>query len=344
MPRHGRWQDAVRRPTATVGDPDQVVLVDRVVERLTDLDVAQRGVGRGGVEREVEDRDVDPAVDPPLEGWIVDGGRERARRHRIPHQVELAGDRLLELGLVVDVHAHLDPAVERHIAPIAVVASEHGFLTLRVLGEVVRAGPDGLLGELRRVHGRVLRDDGAEAHRQDVEQPLVGLHELDLEGQRIDRAQAARDLRLAGEDLVGSGDDPEERAADRRRVRLQVLSEQPVDREHDVVRRHLACLRAGHVVEHDTVAKLERIGQAIGRDGWHRSRQPRDEARTAVVVDQLVEQQPAARPRHRVIGEGRIPVLDVADEGDGDRPVELGRRGRRGDRGGTGTATDTRSG
>ena len=164
-------------------------LVDRVVDRLADLDVAERAVVRLlGVHEHVVGVDQRVVVDLVRVVGVRRHVGELGGRQRVAHHVERPGLDLEEhrvvvlAGLVVDL-------VEVRLAglPVGRVLDERRALALGVALQQVRPGPDRLGREGRRVvAGQLLGHDRGERRREHVEERRVGVDQVELDRGRVD--------------------------------------------------------------------------------------------------------------------------------------------------------------
>ena len=326
-----RRVDAVGLDAGAVADLQDGRLVDGVVDRLADLDVAERAVVRHlGVHEHVVGVDQRVVVDLVGVIGVRRHVRELGGRQRVAHHVERPGLDLEEhrvvvlAGLVVDL-------VEVRLAglPVGRVLDERRALALGVALQQVRACPDRLGREGRRVvAGQLLGHDRGERRREHVEEGRIGVDQVELDGGRVDDLDPRGGRRRPREDIGGADDVAEEARRDRRRVRLQVRIEDAVDRIGDVVGGHLAQDAAVLVHEVDVAVDLEGEGLAVGRDRRHPVGEERHEPGAVVVVEQRLEHQALGGPRRHVIAEGRVEPLDLAIPAD--RQGATLRDGRRG--------------
>ena len=216
--RHVRREDAVGGDPGAVGELQDGSLVDRVVDRLADLDVAERPVvGLLRVHEHVVGVDQRVVGDLVL---VVGVGRdvgELGRRQRVAHQVERACLDLEEHRVVVLACLVVD-LVKIGLAglPVGRVLDEHRALALGVALEQVRPAADRLGREGRRVGaGELLGHDRSERGGHDVHECGVGLDQVELDGGRVDDLDPRGGRRLAAQDRIGADDVAEEAGADR---------------------------------------------------------------------------------------------------------------------------------
>ncbi len=311
----------MRHGAASTQQLEDVVLVDGVVHRLAHQHVAERPiVGRRRVHRQVRDRNLLEHEDPIVVVGVLPEARDHAGRDRIAHDVELICLDLLNGRVCVDPHAELDPRVGGRIAPVVRVEHEGGALADRAGFEQVRPGADRRLAEcLGVIGGQIRRDDGRERHGQDVEEREIGIGDRDLDRVIVDGDEPGRLVGLTIHDGLPALDQRVERAADRRGRRSQVRAEQPIEREDDVVGRHLAVHRAIGRDEVDALVQRERVRQSVVRDAGHVSRKQRDELGAVAVGEERLEDQSLRWPADDVVALARVEGGDVALEADRDR-------------------------